>query len=149
MQIYSRSKKYILVLDGIIILLCFAGFYGIINKAGLPFNISVQNSDLTVSGVKYHTTPLNAGNKIISINGFEFQTREEVELYLDGLNPGDTVIVKYSRYGNTGSVLIELVKFYDVLYNICALFIGGLFIIIAVLVIIKCFGHLFLRGLLF
>jgi PDZ domain-containing secreted protein len=87
------------IADILILFTCIGGLYLITLKADLPFKTSTINSKLIVSENLLNIKNINSGDEIISIDNLHFGKWEELELYLDGKNIGDTVEIKLSSNG--------------------------------------------------
>ena len=77
---------------------------------------------------------INSGDEIISIDNLQFGKWEEVELYLDGKNIGDTVEIRFNSNGVIKSEIVQLKKFYDLFDLIIISLVGLIFFVMGVLV---------------
>ncbi|MBL7129530.1 MAG: hypothetical protein ISS16_11180, partial [Ignavibacteria bacterium] len=150
----SLGRKSYIFIDTLIILFCVLGVYQIIQKADLTQGenklIEVHSSQSGIvidsilnSGLGYLTT----GDTIVSINGYNFLSGEEVELYLDGKQIGDEVDIEYLHSCEIRKGKIALVSYYLNFYIISVVIVGFIFIVLAMFVLLRCFdknyAHLF------
>ncbi|MFC2092727.1 ATP-binding protein [Bacteroidota bacterium] len=154
MKKITLNRKIFVVIDIVIVLFCALGVYQIIQKADLTQGenklIEVQSSQsglvvksVLQSGLGY----LTVGDTIMSINGYNFHSGEEVELYLDGKQIGTKVDIEYFHDLKIIKDKVTLVRYYSNLYIFSVVFIGSIFIILAMFVLLKRFdmsyAHLF------
>ena len=154
MKKITSNRKIFVVIDIVIVLFCVIGVYQIIQKANLTQGenkvIEVRSSQTGMvidsvfkSGLGY----LTAGDTIISINGYNFHSGEEVELYLDGKQIGDKVDIEFIHHDKTLTQKVTLIEYYSTLNNISVIVVASIFILLAMFVIQKCFekneAHLF------
>ena len=122
------------IADILILLTCIGGLYLITLKADLPFKTSTVNSKLIVSENLFNEKKFNAGDEIISIDNLQFGKWEEVELYLDGKNIGDTVEIRLNSNGVIKSEIVRLKKYYVLFDLIIISLVGLIFFVMGVLV---------------
>ena len=154
MKKISLGRKSYIFIDTLIILFCVLGVYQIIQKANLTqgenklIEVHSSHSGIVVdsvfqSGLGY----LTAGDTIVSINGFNFHSGEELELYLDGKKIGDKVDIEYIHDGELRKNIVVLVNYYSNFYIISVVIVGIIFIILAMFVLLRRFdknyAHLF------
>ena len=154
MKKISLGRKSYLFIDAVVILFCVLGVYQIIQKADLSQGenklIEVHSSQSGIiidsvlhSGLGY----LTVGDTIISINGFNFHSGEELELYLDGKQIGDKVEIEFLHKGKIETQKVTLVNFYLTLFIISSIFVASIFLILAIFVLQRSFdlnyAHLF------
>ncbi len=129
--------KYYIVIDFLISALCLLGFYNISQKADLPFNIRSENAQLKIEKLNQRSNHLVEGDLLLSIDGFELKSREEIEVYLDSKGIGEIVRLEVSRNNKTQLINFELINFYSLTYKIIALLVGLTFLLIGLFVLIK------------
>jgi len=125
------------IADILILCTCIGGLYLITLKADLPFKTSTLNSKLIVSENLLNEKNINAGDEIISIDNLQFSKWEEVELYLDGKNIGDTVEIRLNRNGVIKSEIVQLKKYYNLFDLIIISLVGLIFFVMGVFVRIR------------
>jgi len=142
----SLGRKFYIFIDIIVILFCVLGVYQIIEKADLTQGenkiLEVQSSQTGIvidsvlqSGLGY----LAVGDTIVSINGFNFHSGEELELYLDGKRIGDIVDIEFLQNGKIVTQKVTLVNFYPKLFIISSIFVASIFLILAIFVLQRSF----------
>ena len=134
MKRFFINDVSLFIADILILLTCIGGLYLITLKADLPFKTSTVNSKLIVSENLLNENKINAGDEIISIDNLQFGKWEEVELYLDGRNIGDTVEIRFNINGVIKSEIVQLKKFYDLFDLIIISLVGLIFFVMGVLV---------------
>jgi signal transduction histidine kinase len=133
-----NSQRNTITIDFIIFLFCIVGIYNVTQKSDLPFIVDSQNSGLLITSIENHQFQFKEGDKLISIDNIKLESREEIEMYLDGRNPGELIKVVLSRDDQLLSETVELTSFYSSLYLVIASLVGVLFFIVAIIVLVKC-----------
>ena len=85
-----NSFTIFLGLDLIIVFFSFLGIYHTYNKADLPLDFTSKDSVLLVK--EFFT-----GDTLISINNLQFNSRDEIEVFIDGLSVGSVVQINYLK----------------------------------------------------
>ena len=138
MRINSTIQKSTIIIDILILLLSAVGIYNILTKAGLPLKIKSEKTHLTITNPGRIDSNFKKGDIVISIDGKRVKTIEEIEIYLDGKKVNDTITLKIKR----GIQLLEskliTTNYYSTLYTIVALIVGLMFLIVGVIVFLKC-----------
>ncbi len=134
----SKSQRNIIIIDFIIVLFCTLGVYNIIQKSDIPFTVGTQNSKLVIIGTENHQTQFMIGDKLISIDNIKLDSKEEIEMFLDGRNPGEPIKVVVFRDNLFLNKTVELRSFYSIPYLVIASLVGILFFIVAIIVLVKC-----------
>lgn len=134
MSLIPRSIKSILILDALLYLFGLLGIYLLTIKADLPFQTAHNESTITSKDIVQDTMLSLSGKEITKIDGYEFSSPEETETYLDGFKKGDKVHLTFS---NQSQIVVSLVNYYSMPYNILAFIIGSAFFAIAIIVLIK------------
>ncbi|HSW55031.1 MAG TPA: hypothetical protein VLH59_08070, partial [Ignavibacteriaceae bacterium] len=137
MKRFFINDVSLFIADILIFLICVGGLYLIILKADLPFKTSTINSKLIVSENLLNEKNINSGDEIISIDKLQFSKWEEVELYLDGKNIGDTIEIRLNSNGVIKSEIVQLKKFYDLFDLIIISLVGLIFFVMGVLVRVR------------
>jgi two-component system, OmpR family, phosphate regulon sensor histidine kinase PhoR len=125
------------IADILILFTCIGGLYLITLKADLPFKTSTINSKLIVSENLVSNKNVNAGDEIISIDDLQFCKWEELELYLDGKNIGDVVVIKFNNNGEVKSVTTQLKNYYQLFDLVIISLVALIFLVMGILVRIK------------
>ncbi|MBL7129656.1 MAG: PDZ domain-containing protein [Ignavibacteria bacterium] len=150
----SYNKRIFLFIDILVILFCVLGVYQIIQKADLTqgenklIKVHSSHSGIVVDSVFQSSLGyITAGDTIISINGYNFHTGEELELYLDGKQIGDKVDIEYIHDEELRKDIVVLVNFYSSFYIISVVIVGFIYIVLAMFVLLrrfdKSYAHLF------
>lgn len=132
--------RLFLLLDALIILFCIPGIYHINQKADLPFSIVQKDDVLTAGAIKGHPGSIQPGDTILAINGRHFQDREGIEIYLDSRSIGEKVSIEVASKGISRVSEVGLTKYYSLPFVISNSISGLLFILLGILVFIKCPG---------
>ncbi|UCH65472.1 MAG: hypothetical protein JSW63_12845, partial [Ignavibacterium sp.] len=137
----NKNKAARLFIDVLIILLGIGGLYQTYIKAGLPFKLTSEESILIIEQIPESDTVLSAGDAVNAIDGLEYSSWEEVEVYLDGKNINEYVTVNASKTGIEHSNQVRLVNYYSVAELIVTAIVGFLFIGMAVFLRLKAPGN--------
>jgi signal transduction histidine kinase len=132
--------RAIIVCDCLVYLLCLVGLWQITEKANLPFSLS-RMSDGTFS-ITSASQPLGHygfedGDLVTSFNGLAANSNEDVEFIFDGKQIGDNVILGVERNSNMLFLPVKLVSNYNWLYVVVAWFVGTVFFLSGLTVIIR------------
>ena len=82
----SAKLKFILFVDALLFFLCIAGLISIFQKAKLPFDLTEQDSLLTISISQSNPYGLSTGDKLISVDGLKVSLIEKTEFITDRKN---------------------------------------------------------------
>ncbi|MBI1931685.1 MAG: hypothetical protein HYS24_04035 [Ignavibacteriales bacterium] len=132
-----KNVNIFLLFDFLIFILFILGIYNFSVKADLPFSITSLDDKLIItrsSSINYDSF---VGGIIKSIDGFGFENREEIEIYLDSKSLDELVIVQLQKDHSNQNLTIPLKPFYSMLYDIIAVIIGLTFFITGFIVLIK------------
>ncbi len=133
----SKKSISILILDSIIFLLCLFGIYRLSEKAFLPFNFKIDNSYIVITEVTEALQNIAVGDTIVNIDNISFKHREELELYTDTKNINDTVNIFLLNNNKVVTSSIRLVNYYSLIEIIIIAFVGVLFVILPLFVLLK------------
>jgi signal transduction histidine kinase len=133
----SAKLKFILIIDAILFLICAAGLISINQKANLPFELTAQDSFLTIQIPVSNPYGLTTGDTIISIDGFIANLVEKAEFITDRNNIGEKIPLRVKTKSGEKAVSVVLTKYYSAFYLISTIIVSLLFFIIAVFVLIK------------
>jgi len=132
-----KNRTALLTIDAIIFLLCIFGVYRVALKAYLPFNVTSNNSYLIISELLTEESRIAVKDTILTIDGYNFQHWEEVELYTDGKNINDSVNISYLKIGMIAYSSVSLINYYSVFEVIIIAFVAALFIFLSIFVVLK------------
>lgn len=133
----SAKLKFILLIDAIIFLLCVTGLISIDQKAKLPFELTEQNSVLTISIHPTNPYGLSSGDKLISIEGFEVNLVEKTEFITDMKNISENILISVQTKSEIKTLSVVLTNYYSVFYLVSTIIVALLFFIIALFVLFK------------
>ena len=135
----SRVVAAILAADCLVYAFCSLGLWQIAEKAGLPFSISEgANSSFVVEAIPPRTpTPIQPGNSILKVDGQRLASLEEVEFLLDGKRVDDAIPLLVESASGVREVNVSLVQAYGPTYLAVAWFVGTLFFVSGVVVIVR------------
>jgi hypothetical protein len=132
-----KNKIVLLIIDAVVILLCFGGLYLISIKAALPFSTSTTGSYHVIYEVSETEDVFAVDDTIATIEAHSFGGWEEVEVYLDGKNINDVVSVQLVKNGILKQFYVKLVNYYSFFDLIIIVIVGFVFISMAIFVRIK------------
>ena len=124
-------------IDILVLLICIGGFYFITSKADLPFKTSIINSNLVVSEILTFPSKIKTGDIVNRLDNFQFDYWEEIELYLDGKQIGQEVLINIHRDGIEIPVKVTLINYYSIFDRLTIGIIGLIFFVFAILVRLK------------
>jgi signal transduction histidine kinase len=135
-----HSFRAIVVLDCLVYLFCLVGLWQVAGKANLPFSL-LQTSDSTFS-VAAISGPLgqcgiHPGDVVATINGITASSNEDVEFILDGKRIGESILIGIKRGDEAVLLPVKLVNNYSWFYVAVAWFVGTLFFLSGLVVIIR------------
>jgi len=132
-----ENKYALFIIDFLVVFFCAAGLYQIYLKATLPFSLSTVDNQLTITDFSHELPEIGEGSILLSINDFEFNNWEEVELYLDEKKIGDKVQIAVYQKGSEKFLTVTLTNYYSGFNLIIIGIVGLFFIVFAILVRIK------------
>jgi len=133
----SAKIKFILFVDAILFLLCIAGLISIDEKAKLPFDLTTQDSLLTIIIQDSNPYGLSAGDKLISVDGFKAKLVEKTEFIIDRKNIGERISINVLTKSGLQTFSVVLTNYYSTFYLLSTSIVALLFLIIAVFVLLK------------
>ena len=133
----SAKLKFILFVDAILFLLCIAGLISIYEKAKLPFELTTQDSLLSITIQDSNPYGLSAGDKLISVDGFKVNLVEKTEFITDTKNIGESISISVLTKSGQINLRVVLTNYYSAFYLISTAVIALLFFVIAVFVLLK------------
>jgi signal transduction histidine kinase len=133
------SKKFILLLDFLFIALGLLGVIQISQKSDLPLRLIMNKNHLNIINTGSIPVPFFIPEKseVVSINGNEVFTKEDVEFVCDGLRINSDVSVVIRTDGKVNTISMKLIPFYGNSYIIILTFLCLLILTVAVIVIVK------------
>jgi len=124
-ETFLSTRGKILLVDALILMICFVGISRLITKAALPVKAVKENSDVLLYFSDQIIPQMN-DSEITSVNSITVYTTDQIEFITDGMNIGDSIPVILNK-GSTSSVIqLELIPFYTATYIILVI-ITGLF----------------------
>ncbi len=133
----SAKLKFILFVDAILFLLCIAGLISIDEKAKLPFELSTQDTLLSITIQDSNPYGLYAGDKLISVDGFKVNLVEKTEFITDTKNIGESISIGVLTKSEQINLRVVLTNYYSAFYLISTAVIALFFFVIAVFVLLK------------
>ena len=133
METLFSNKKFFLIVDAVIILLCIAGFYQLVVKPDLPNYISVSNSTKENHYYQYFSS-----DSVFSIDGNTVADTEELEIFLNKMRIGDSVTIQIGS--SEQQISVQLNPFYSLTELIIIAIVGVLFILSGMFVLLRCFN---------
>ena len=133
----SLKLKNVFALDAILFILCIGGLLSIAQRARLPFTLSGKDSLLTINISDDIPNGIQAGDKIISVNGYKITSSEKAEFLTDQKNVGDYVKVSLLTKSGPKETSFRLTNYYSVYYLLSTILVALFFFTIALFVIFK------------
>ncbi|MCW8849267.1 MAG: ATP-binding protein [Melioribacteraceae bacterium] len=138
MRNISTLQKSTIIIDILILLLSAVGIYNISTKAGLPIKIQSEETNLTITNTGNLSANFKTGDIILSLDGKNIKTIEEIEIYLDGKRINDSIAVKIMRENQILESELITTRYYSTFYTVVALIVGLMFLLVGVIVYLKC-----------
>ncbi|MBK8945997.1 MAG: hypothetical protein IPM32_12105 [Ignavibacteriae bacterium] len=132
-----KNVNIFLLFDFLIFILFIIGIYNFAVKAELPFQISFSENQLVITNTNSENLKHLSNEVLKSINSIEFNSREEIEVYLDSKKIGDNIEIEILKNNFTQKLNISLIPFYSALYIIIAILVGITFFVTGFIVLIK------------
>ncbi len=133
----SVKVKYILFFDAFLFLLCIGGIISVSQKASLPFELSGQDSLLTIIISENNLYDIENGNKLISIDESKITSAEKAEFITDKKNISDIVSIGIITKSGFNTFHVRLTRYYTHYYLISTTLVAILFFLIALFVLVK------------
>ena len=133
----SAKLKFILFVDALLFSLCIAGLISIFQKAKLPFDLTEQNSLLTISISQSNPYGLSTGDKLIMVDGLKVSLIEKTEFITDRKNIGEEIFITVSTKSGTKSSSVVLTNYYSIFYMVSTTIVALFFFIIGIFVLFK------------
>ena len=133
----SAKLKFILFIDAVLFLICVAGLISIDQKAKLPFELTAQDSLLTIQILDSNPYGLSTGDKLISVDGFKIYLVEKTEFITDRKNIGDKILITVLTKSGQKHLSVVLQNYYSTFYLINTVIVSLLFFIIGIFVLLK------------
>lgn len=133
----SAKLKFILFVDAVLFILCTAGLISIYQKATLPFELTEQDSLLTISVSQSNHYELSTGDKLISVDGLNVSLIEKIEFITDRKNIGEEIFITVLTKSGTKNLAVPLTNYYSTFYLISTVIVALFFFIIGVFVLFK------------
>ncbi len=135
----EKSKRYILILDGIVLMLGFIGILQIYHKAGLPVQLNLQNEGLIVST---GTTDKNGmiiprGTILLSVEEIPLSSFEDLEFVCDGFESGNIVRAKLISANEVYQAEFRLIPFYSTFYLLTVCGLAFIVFCVGIIVLLK------------
>lgn len=133
----SAKLKFILFVDALLFFLCIAGLISIFQKAKLPFDLTEQDSLLTISISPSNPYGLSTGDKLISVDGLKVSLIEKTEFITDRKNIGEEILITVLTKSGTKLLSVVLTNYYSIIYMVSTIIVALFFFIIGIFVLLK------------
>ena len=133
----SAKLKFILFVDAVLFILCVTGLISIDQKAKLPFELTTQDSFLSIQILNSNPYGLSTGDKLISVDGLKVSLVEKTEFITDRKNIGEEIPIGVITESGQKYLSVVLSNYYSTFYIIITVIVALLFFIIAVFVLLK------------
>lgn len=133
----SAKLKFILFVDALLFSLCIAGLISIFQKAKLPFDLTEQDSLLTIFISQSNPYGLSTGDKLISVDGLKVSLIEKTEFITDRKNIGEEILITVLTKSGTKSSSVVLTNYYSIFYMVSTIIVALFFFIIGIFVLFK------------
>ena len=133
------KRKYVLILDTIILILSIIGFYTIINKADIAAEFVNIEGKIVVKKIQNTLLKekLKEHDQIITINGHSISSIDDIEYICSSYKIGSNVTIQIKRKNRKHTKNILLVSFYSTFYLIINFSTGILYFFLAIIVLLK------------
>lgn len=133
----SAKLKFVLLIDALLFFLCILGTNSVSQKANLPFEMSTQDSLLSIKIPDSNPYGLKNGDKLLSIDDISTSTVEKTEFIIDRKNIDERILISVLTDAGQTSLTVKLTNYYSVFYLISTSIVALLFFTIGVFVLLK------------
>jgi signal transduction histidine kinase len=133
----GAKLKFILFIDALLFLLCLIGLISISQKAQLPFEITAQDSFLSIQIQNSNTYGLKTGDKLISVDGFNVKLVDKTEFITDRKNIGEKISITVQTNSGIKNLSVVLTNYYSAFYVTSTSIVALFFFVIALFVVLK------------
>jgi len=133
----SGKLKFILFIDAILFLICVLGLISINQKAKLPFELTTQDSLLTIQIPDSNPYGLSTGDKLILVDDIKVSLVEKTEFITDRKNIGEKILINAFTNSGQKHLSVVLQNYYSTFYLINTVIVSLLFFIIGIFVLFK------------
>lgn len=141
----SAKLKFILFVDAVLFILCTAGLISIYQKAKLPFELTEQDSLLTISVSQSNYYGLSTGDKLISVDGLNVSLIEKIEFITDRKNIGEEIFITVLTKSGAKNLAVPLTNYYSTFYLISTVIVALFFSLLVYLYFLKIRTESFTR----
>lgn len=133
----SAKFKFFLFIDAVLLILSASGLVSIYQKANLPFELTEQDSLLTISVSQSNQYGLSTGDKLISVDGLKVSLVEKTEFITDRKNIGEEILITVLTNSGIKFIPVVLTKYYSIFYIVSTIIVVLFFFIIGIFVLFK------------
>ncbi|MFC2084297.1 ATP-binding protein [Bacteroidota bacterium] len=130
-------KLFIIVIDLLLLSLCIYNIKSLLYKPDLPIEVSQHKDGLIVVNTNDDSPTIESDDIVLSINGINFHTKEELEVYVDFMKIGESLSIDIIRGENRYSEVLKTVRFYGDSYIVLSVIIFIAFYAFALFVLLK------------
>ena len=134
---FYNSLIFVFAVDGLLFLFCILGISHGAAKIDLPMKFRSYGSNLIINYSALKNTNIQSGDTVYTIDGQNFSSQDEVEVYLDGIRKGENVKINYSHSGIKNEINLAPINFYSKFYIITDSISGFIFFLIGIFVLLK------------
>jgi signal transduction histidine kinase len=139
MSHFLSNKKFVLITDAFIAIICLAGLVQLMTKAGTGAFLDRRNKSVVIAKVKSiaKVSDLRSADIILDIDGYPVSTIEDVEFILDGYHTGRKTNFFLQRDGARIMQSVELPRYNSFQYLMTLFVVAPLFFAMGIFVFIK------------
>ncbi|MBV6514295.1 MAG: Adaptive-response sensory-kinase SasA [Ignavibacteriaceae bacterium] len=134
-----KIKRYILVLDAIVLILGIAGIFQVYHKSAVPLKLELRQDRLILSAqtVDARGIILPESMQLKSLDGIPLTSFEDLEFACDGLNTGRIVSAEFLNREEILHAELKLTRFYGWFYIIAAGSLALVVFAVGIIVLLK------------
>ncbi|MEJ2544580.1 MAG: histidine kinase dimerization/phospho-acceptor domain-containing protein, partial [Calditrichaceae bacterium] len=127
-----QNKKFILLFDFLIVIVCLCGIYQSSEKPGISPLLKYQDDEVIV---KSPQKPFLKNDRIIQVEGFSIRTIEDIEFIFDRHSIGDQIDIVVARDSEKLNLRSNLISINSTFYLISLCLTGFIFLGLGIFVL--------------
>lgn len=135
----SKTKRYILVLDAIVLILGVVGLFQVYHKSTVPLTLQLRDERLILfaEAEDAHGSLLPKDMHLKAVDGIPLTSFEDLEFACDGLNAGSIVSAEFHLNREVLHTELKLTRFYGWFYIAAAGSLALVVFAVGVIVLLK------------
>ena len=134
-----HKKRYIYIIDALVVVICIAGIYQLASKTGINAVLEYENDRIVVTRIKNaeQTNQLRINDTVLKVYGHHVSSLEDMEFILDGYSIGQQLDFSVERNNERISLPIALVPYNTSFYLVVLTLVALIFFSLGIFVLKK------------